>query len=344
MKINTTDDVHELLQAFIDSAVLGTALELGLFWRLAEQPQTAPGVAQVLGIPPRRCRYWLDLLQRQGLLTCAEGNYAPSGKARTAILDVYSHEAWAMLAQEWRERFPPVRDLARHINEPGSLWAIQGLEPPDWFALISGSLERAGRFTRMLYEIHLPLADELATTLDMTGVRRLMDLGGGSGVMSLALLRRHPDLAGVVVDIESVCAAGREIAAGQAGAERIRYHAADFERDELPGGFDMVLACDVGVWGQALLRKLRASLNPGGRLVLVDQFAPAAGVAPAGRPYLHWAFLSSLESPDASFRTADEYRAQLPAAGFRVLAEYTLSEGWLVIEAAREPTPDEIRD
>jgi 16S rRNA G1207 methylase RsmC len=63
------------------------------------------------------------------------------------------------------------------------------------------SPERARRFTRMLGEIHRPLAAELAETLDMTGVRRLMDLGGGSGVVSLALLNRHPELTAVVVDI-----------------------------------------------------------------------------------------------------------------------------------------------
>jgi SAM-dependent methyltransferase len=335
MKITTTDDVHDLMAACIDSAALGAALEWGLFWRLAEEPQTAAGVAQALGIPLNRCRYWLDLLLGLGLLTCEKGLYAPSSAARRAILDAYGPEAWGMLAQEWREHCPAVQNLARHITEPGSVWEIQGLEPPEWFAQISRDPERARRFTRMLYEAHLSLADELADILDMTGVRRLMDLGGGSGVMSLALLRRHPHLAAVVVDIENVCAVGREIAATQPVAERITYFAADFEHDDLPGGFDLVLACDVGVWSKALLHKLRDALNPGGRLVIVDQFAPAEGVAPAARLYLHWAFLGSLEDPASSFRTAAELHTLLRQAGFRTLSEYTLSEGWLVIAAGQ---------
>lgn len=48
--------------------------------------------------------------------------------------------------------------------------------------------------------------------LDMTGVNRLLDLGGGSGVVSLALLRQHPHLTSTAVGIEDVCIAGREIA------------------------------------------------------------------------------------------------------------------------------------
>lgn len=37
-------------------------------------------------------------------------------------------------------------------------------------------------------------------------MRRLMDLSGGSGVVSQALLQRHPELTAAVVDIANVCA------------------------------------------------------------------------------------------------------------------------------------------
>jgi hypothetical protein len=49
-----------------------------------------------------------------------------------------------------------------------------------------------------------------------------------------------------VVDIPTVCAAAREIAARAPVAGRITYHAADFLHDELPRGFDMVLECQGG--------------------------------------------------------------------------------------------------
>jgi len=49
---------------------------------------------------------------------------------------------------------------------------------------------RARRFTRMLYEIHEPMAVALAGQLDLRGVGRLMDLGGGSGVVAMDLLRQ----------------------------------------------------------------------------------------------------------------------------------------------------------
>jgi len=335
VKPATTDDVFDLMTSHIDSAALGAAMELGLFWLLAGQPQDAAGVAQALGIPIHRCQYWLQLLSSMGLLEQVAKAYAPSSTARTAILDAYSQETWALLAQYERERFPAVHDLALHIHEPGSTWAIQGLTHPDYVAQMKESPERARRFTRMLYEIHQPLADELAKSLDMTGVERLMDLGGGSGVVSLAFLRRHPHLTAVVVDIANVCAAGREIAVETSMEERLTYHAADFLQDELPSGFAMILECDVGIHSEELFRKLRTALNPGGRLVIVGYyFAPAEGVAPPSR--LPWTFLDSLEDPDFTFPTVAEIQAQLTQAGFQPLSEYTLSGDWIVIEARKQ--------
>jgi SAM-dependent methyltransferase len=318
-------------------------MELGLFWLLAEQSLDAPAVAQALGIPANRCQYWLQLLSTTGLIEQGSKGYAPSQTARTAILDAHSQDTWALLAEDARDRLPAIFDLALNIREPGSAWAAQGRTPPDYFAQLLESPDRARRFTRMLYEFHVPLAEELANRLDMSGVERLMDLGGGSGVMSLALLRRYPHLTAVVVDIANVCAAGREIAAENSLGQRITYHVADLNRDELPSGFDLALQCDVGFHGEAFLRKVRTALNPGGRLVIVDQFAPAEGLAPALPPYPHWAFLASLEIPDHKYSTAAEIQALLAQSGYRLLSVKTLpcreglrwARGWVVIEAGK---------
>jgi SAM-dependent methyltransferase len=341
MKPITTDDVLDLMNAYLTSAALNTALELGLFWLLAEQPMDAAGVARALEIPTNRCQRWLQLLLSIGLVERVPNGYAPSLAARTAILDAYSQDSWAFLAGDELRMFPVVRDLTQHIREPGSVWAAQGLTPPNYFAQIVASPERARQFTRMLYEIHLPYADELAQSLDMSGVERLMDLGGGSGVVSLALLRRYPHLTAVVVDIPNVCAAGREIAVENSMAERITYHAADILQDELPSGFDMVLECDAGLYGETLFGKIRAALNPGGRLVVVDHFVSDEGAVPPS--CLHWAFQGSLANPDSAFTTSTEIRALLMRADFQVLSEWTLpprevlrwSDDWIVIEARK---------
>ena len=343
MKPTTTDDVLDLLDASFTSAALGAAMELGLFWLLESRPLDAAGVAQALGIPPIRCGYWLQLLCGAGLIEPSPRGYRPTETARSAILAVYSRDSWALLAEEARERMPGLRDLPLHIRDAGSAWKALGLVPSRMYARMAEEPETARRFTRMLYELHRPLADGLAESLDLGGVGRLMDLGGGSGVVSLALARRHPALVATVVDMANVCAAGREIARENSLEKRVTFHPADFFRDELPAGFDVVLECDVNLYSEALFRKVRDSLVPGGRFVIVDQLAPAEGVAPSSR--VHWAFEGSMIDPGFAYPTAARIRGWLEKAGLRILSEgpFTpesasdvgIGDGWTILEARR---------
>lgn len=120
----------------------------------------------------------------------------------------------------------------------------------------------------------------------------------------------------VVVDIPSVCEAGAEIAVRNS-QERLDYHPADFMQDPLPLGFDLVLECDVGVYGAELFTKIRSSLQPNGRLVIIDQLAEAAGEAPLAR--LSWALQDSLVDPDYIYPTVEGLLTDLEATGYRIL-------------------------
>jgi demethylspheroidene O-methyltransferase len=334
----TPDDVFELIDRYVAAAAVGAALEHGLFWLLAEEPRGVPEVASTLGIPEDRCRPWLYLITELGFLDRVSGGYVASASARTAILDAYSRDTWAFLAREARERFPAVRDLAVQLREPGTPWEAQGLTPPDYFTHLLEQPGRASEFTRMLYEIHVPLADELAVSLPMDGVARLLDVGGGSGVMSLALLRRHPGLHAVVLDIANVCATGREIAVENSLQDRIEYQACDFVVEALPSGFDMILYCDVGEYDEALFRKLHKSLNPGGLLVIVDKFGSEKGLPHPSR--VHWALLTALSGFAPEELCADDVQAMLRRVGFKKPSAAKLpdvasrwSSGWTRIVA-----------
>jgi hypothetical protein len=121
MKPTTSDEVFELMESFATSAALNAALETGLFWMLVEGPLDASEIARAQNVPPHRCEYWLQLLVSIGLLEHRRKGYVPSATARTVIIESYSQDTWAFLAGEMRDRFPAVLDLARQIQEPGSV-------------------------------------------------------------------------------------------------------------------------------------------------------------------------------------------------------------------------------
>jgi SAM-dependent methyltransferase len=339
MRPTTTGDALDLLDASVTSAALGVALELGLFWILDERPRSVADVADTLGIPRGRCRYWLQLLAQAGLVEEAAGLVRPSAAARTAILGAFTPETWAFLALESRERYPVGVDLARTIRG-GSAVAAETQGERHYLTLMSTDPDRARRFTRMLYELHRPLAADLAARFDMTNVSRLLDVGGGSGVVSHAFARRYPRLSAVVVDIENVCDAGREIAAENGLEDRVSHHAADFSSGDLPRGFDFAIMCDVGIYPVGLFHRVHAALGDGGRFAIVDDFAPAPGLAPRSRAT--WALARSLVDPGYQVPTADDVARMLEAADFRLLRREALRvagerDPLTILEATRLP-------
>jgi SAM-dependent methyltransferase len=333
--LTTNEEVVSLLHASAASAALGAAITTGLLWMLAQKPMSADEVAQALKIPGKRGHYWLQYLQSFGILEAVPQGYIPSAVVRSAILDTYSRESWQHLVIDEQEKDACVHALPQLISEPGSLWTVQGLEEPkDYVDRMRASSERAREFTRMLFEVHQNLANLVAETLDLTGVERMMDLGGNSGVISMALLRKYPALTSTVVDIENACAAGRVIVEEEGFSGRIAFHPAEFAKDEFPSGFDLVLQCDVGVYDIEMLQKVYRSLKPGGRLILVNHFSPAENLAPVTR--LEWTFLDSLHDPNVSLPTLDEFKSQLVQTGFDVSDEYqVLGKGMIVFQAMK---------
>jgi predicted O-methyltransferase YrrM len=323
MKPTTTEEILDLLDAPFTSTALGAALELGLFRLLDHRPLDLDGVADALKIPRVRCGYWLQLLVEADLIEEGVEGYQPSPIARQTVLETFSHDTWALLAQEARERLPGLCDLPVHIRNPGSAHAALGIDRPTYVARMTADPARARRFTCMLYELHQELADQVAMRLDLAGAKRLMDLGGGSGVISSALARRHPGLEITIVDIENVCVAGRELAVRNGLEDRLTFHALDFMKDELPSGFDTVLECDIDIYGDELFRKVMNALVPGGRFVIVDQLAPDDGIAPPSRT--HWALDGSMRRPEFMFPTAERIKRQLVKTGFDVRPETPLS-------------------
>lgn len=333
--VTTNEDIYMLLHAPAASAALGAAIKTGLLWMLAEKPMNGEEVAQALNIPGKRGHYWLQYLQSFGILDTIPQGYIPSSVVCTAILDTNSRESWQHLVIDEQEKDACVHGLPQLISEPGSLWTIQGLEEPkNYVDRMRANPDRAREFTHMLFEVHKNLAGKVAELLDLTGVERMMDLGGNSGVVSMALLRKYPSLTSTIVDIENVCIAGRGIVEREGFSDRITYYPAEFEHDEFPSGFDLVLQCDVAVYSIELLQKLYRSLKPGGRLIFVDHFSPAKNLAPITR--IEWTFLDSLHDPNFGFPTLDEFKSLLAQTGFAVSDEHhALGKGLILLQAQK---------
>lgn len=154
---------------------------------------------------------------------------------------------------------------------------------------------------------------------DFSGIRRLVDVGGGHGLLLATVLRAHPSLRGVLFDRPEVVV-GATAALEEAGvAERCEIVGGDFFAAVPPGGDAYILRQIIHDWDDAqaaaILANCRRAMREPGRLLVVER-----RIAPDYRqalPVLHLD-LEMLVNVGGRERTDAEYSRLFAAAGFRL--------------------------
>ena len=121
------------------------------------------------------------------------------------------------------------------------------------------------------------VAPILAARLSMEGTKHLLDVGGGTGIYSIALLQANPGLQATVLDRPEVLKVAAEMADQYAVADRMRLQSCDMFVDELPTDGDAILLSNIlHDWDEPECRSLIArcadALPSGGRLLIHDVF------------------------------------------------------------------------
>jgi ubiquinone/menaquinone biosynthesis C-methylase UbiE len=117
-------------------------------------------------------------------------------------------------------------------------------------------------------------ADALVQTIDVEGIHRLLDIGGGDATTAVKLAARYPDLRITILDLPSVCARA-QATIRKSGLRNVETSAGNFLSDPLPRGADGILLCHImNIYSvqrnQALLRKCYRALAPGGMIYIFN--------------------------------------------------------------------------
>jgi hypothetical protein len=184
-------------------------------------------------------------------------------------------------------------------------------------------------------------ADDVVAAYDFTALRKLVDVGGGRGVLLAAILRSTPSLHAVLVERPAAIEVARRRLQADGVADRCEFVAADFFAAVPAGADGYLLSRVIHDWDDAdavqILNTCRAAMPSGARLLLVEAILPERAVdQPAAiRMDLHMLVLFG-----ARERTEDQYRRLLSEAGLeaRRAVPTRSPAGLSVIEAAPAKT------
>jgi trans-aconitate methyltransferase len=136
--------------------------------------------------------------------------------------------------------------------------------------------ELARHFTLALAGRSRAVAPIVADRVPVGNARTVLDVGGGTGLYSLALLERHQGLRAKVLDRPEVLRVTRELAAARDVGDRLECVPGDMLVDALPEADLILLSNVLHDWDvpdcRRLVGRCAAVLPPGGKLVVHDVF------------------------------------------------------------------------
>ncbi len=314
--------IFEIFRGNYGTELLTAAVaHFNVFGRLAGRPMSLEELCTELGLAERPAVVLLTALRAMNLLTCDHlGRFAPTDLARAHLVpggerDISGYVGLAAdspgvcaMVERLRTNRPP----GARPEESGAAFIYR-----EGIHSAMDQEDSARRLTLALAGRARNVAPVLAERLPLPGARCLLDVGGGTGLYSIAWLQQHPELRAIVWDRAEVLKVAAEMAAAHGVADRLECRAGDMFRDLVPGAPDVVLLSNVlHDWDvpecRALVGRCAVALRPGGRLLIHDVFLNDTldGPLPIA---LYSAALFSLTEGRAY--SAAEYRAWLAEAG-----------------------------
>ncbi|HLK58946.1 MAG TPA: class I SAM-dependent methyltransferase [Chthonomonadaceae bacterium] len=305
----------QLATGYWNSATLLAANELRLFDLLAQSSRPADEIARALNADLSATTRLLDacvglqLLTKEGsdgralysntpvsaaFLVAGRPGYLGSAIAWGA--DQYS--AWGRLSEAVRQG-KPVLAPALHLGD----------DPEQTRTFVLGMYHRA-----------LGVARGVLHFLDLSGVRTLLDVGGGPGAYAMLLAQKYPDLHATVLDLPGIVRIAAELIAEAGLTERVGVHPGDATQDDYGDAeFDAVLFSGVlhqmsGPTIQAMLRRAYRALKSGGRVLISDMMVDSTRTQPLFSALFSLQML--LSSAEGAVFSADDMREWLGQAGF----------------------------
>lgn len=301
--------LQNIAQGYAQSATLMAAVELDLFSAVEKGAGTFEEVASALDLTLTSAERLVVMCAATGLLEKREDRYhnAPD-VARFLVKDSPRYAgAWMLFT---KDRWDEWGRLADHLRAKDlkRLGNIAGF-----------TVEQARHYHNATYSIGMGAGRLFNRQVDLSGRRKILDLGGGSGCYSIVAAQAHPDIEAVIFELESVAIVANEFIAEHGLGERVKAVKGDFTADEFPRDADVaIMASNLPMYGRDIIAGVIArthdALLPGGEMHLIGETIDDDKTGPIGPAF--WGMGQAIEETTGLAHSTAECVGYFEAAGF----------------------------
>lgn len=304
--------LFDLVAGFVNSQTLMALVELRILHLMFDGPLSVQQVAGICGVPADRMQVLLQAGAALGLLKRhKDGSFGLSLRG-ASMLGVPGLEA---MIRHHRALYADLADPVAFLRG-GQQTQLSQFWPYVFGAEGARDQTVAATYSTLMSESQVLVAEDTLRLVNLSGVRRLMDVGGGTGAFLSAVAARYPDMRLDLFDLPAVLGSAQTNLASL--QSRLTLHPGSFRDDALPVGADAISLIRVlydhdDATVLRLLSAVHQALPPQGRLVIAEPMS--GGVNPDRTTDVYFA-VYTMAMQTGRTRSGPEIAALLTRSGF----------------------------
>jgi len=257
----TPRELREIVYNFRESRIILTALELELFTAVGDGAKTSADVSKIISSNIRATDRLMNVLCNMNLLEKENEKFSNTEFSSRYLVknspDYISNlmhasnlwDSWSNLTEIIKEGKTIGRDAAKNK------WKENFIEAMHY---------RASRE-----------AQKDLNNLDLTGVKSVLDLGGGSGAYAMQFIKQKPDIKATVFDLPDVIPLTLKYISANGFEGKINTIKGNYFYDDIGFGYDLIFLSAIihsnsFEENKRLIKKCADALNANGQIVIQD--------------------------------------------------------------------------
>jgi len=326
------DRIISMAAGFQYSKILMAATEHGIFAYVGEGSKTVDDIVKGLKLDREATGMLMGALVGLGFVTQKAGRFKNAPDVKKYLAREGESDSLACIVRHMNHNYQTWENLDDIVKKG------RPKKRPSSRLLQNKKYNRD--FICGMFEIGYGTAVALAEVIDLKGVHKMADIGGGPAQYPIVFSRKNPETRFVVADYPNTVKVAREYIKKYGLTDRIKAVVSEFfDVKELGIGndYDLVLLSQV-LHAESdrkcieLIGKCHKVLRPGGRIIINENALNKDRMSPP--PPLIFA-INMLVNTDGRTFTAEELTGWLKAAGFKGIKSRRLHERTVVVEGVK---------
>ena len=325
----------EMIYGYVLSRSIAVAAQYGIADLLKDGPKSANELALDVNAHPRSLYRMLRALASVGIFEeTADGRFGLTPLAEPLCSDTPdSLRAFAALQAD-EVHFATWAQFPYSIQNGAPI--IPHKFGMSWFDWLEQNPAEGKGFHEAMTSLSTSETAAILSAYDFSEIQKLVDVGGGQGLLLTSILSKYPHMTGMLYDEPAVIMGAKDMFTAYGVADRIEAVGGNFFQSVPAGGDAYVLKHILHDWSDEeclkILGHCHSEMAAGGKLLIVEMVIPERNI-PSVSKFLDLGILLFLGGTE---RTEAEYRALLDSTGFNLTRIVSTPSAASVIEAVRK--------